>query len=309
MKEKVLVIGHKNPDTDSIMSALSYAYLKQQLGMNAEPVRLGNISKETAFALDYFGVEAPRLIEKAKPEVDKVILVDHNERQQSVDDIADVQIIEVIDHHRISNFETEGPLYFRSEPVGCSATIINKMFKENNVDIPKEIAGLMVSAIVSDSLLFKSPTFTEEDRAAALELAEIAQVDIETYGLDMLKAGADLSDKTAEELIGLDSKEFGMGDYKVEVAQVNAVDVNDILSRQEALEEAMKATIDQKGLDLFALVTTDILNSNSVVLALGEQAANVEKAFDVTLENNTALLEGVVSRKKQIIPQLTEAMK
>ncbi len=309
MKEKVLVIGHKNPDTDSIMSALSYAYLKQQLGMNAEPVRLGNISKETAFALDYFGVEAPRLIEKAKPEVDKVILVDHNERQQSVDDIADVQIIEVIDHHRIANFETEGPLYFRSEPVGCSATIINKMFKENNVDIPKEIAGLMVSAIVSDSLLFKSPTFTEEDRAAALELAEIAQVDIETYGLDMLKAGADLSDKTAEELIGLDSKEFGMGDYKVEVAQVNAVDVNDILSRQEALEEAMKATIDQKGLDLFALVTTDILNSNSVVLALGEQAANVEKAFDVTLENNTALLEGVVSRKKQIIPQLTEAMK
>ena len=309
MKEKVLVIGHKNPDTDSIMSALSYAYLKQQLGMNAEPVRLGNISKETAFALDYFGVEAPRLIEKAKPEVDKVILVDHNERQQSVDDIADVQIIEVIDHHRIANFETEGPLYFRSEPVGCSATIINKMFKENNVDIPKEIAGLMVSAIVSDSLLFKSPTFTEEDRAAALELAEIAQVDIETYGLDMLKAGADLSDKTVEELIGLDSKEFGMGDYKVEVAQVNAVDVNDILSRQEALEEAMKATIDQKGLDLFALVTTDILNSNSVVLALGEQAANVEKAFDVTLENNTALLEGVVSRKKQIIPQLTEAMK
>ncbi|MUV06070.1 manganese-dependent inorganic pyrophosphatase [Planococcaceae bacterium Storch 2/2-2] len=309
MKEKVLVIGHKNPDTDSIMSALSYAYLKQQLGMDAEPVRLGNISKETAFALDYFGVEAPRLIEKAKPEVDKVILVDHNERQQSVDDIADVQIIEVIDHHRIANFETEGPLYFRSEPVGCSATIINKMFKENNVDIPKEIAGLMVSAIVSDSLLFKSPTFTEEDRAAALELAEIAQVDIETYGLDMLKAGADLSDKTAEELIGLDSKEFGMGDYKVEVAQVNAVDVNDILSRQEALEEAMKATIDQKGLDLFALVTTDILNSNSVVLALGEQAANVEKAFDVTLENNTALLEGVVSRKKQIIPQLTEAMK
>jgi len=309
MKEKELDNGHKNPDTDSIMSALIYAYLKQQHGMNAEPVRLGNISKETAFALDYFGVEAPRLIEKAKPEVDKVILVDHNECQQSVDDIADVQIIEVIDHHRIANFETEGPLYFRSEPVGCSATIINKMFKENNVDIPKEIAGLMVSAIVSDSLLFKSPTFTEEDRAAALELAEIAQVDIETYGLDMLKAGADLSDKTAEELIGLDSKEFGMGDYKVEVAQVNAVDVNDILSRQEALEEAMKATIDQKGLDLFALVTTDILNSNSVVLALGEQAANVEKAFDVTLENNTALLEGVVSRKKQIIPQLTEAMK
>ena len=309
MKEKVLVIGHKNPDTDSIMSAISYAYLKEQLGWNVEPVRLGEVSNETKYALDHFGFEAPRFIEKAAPEVDKVILVDHNERQQAVDDIDEVQIIEVIDHHRIANFETEGPLYFRAEPVGCSATIINKMFKENDVEIPANIAGLMLSAIISDSLLFKSPTFTEEDREAAHELARIAGVDVEEYGLAMLKAGADLSDKTEEELISLDAKEFTMGVAKVVVAQVNAVDVNDILARREKLEQAMNETIEERSLDLFALVITDILESNSVVLPLGEHTDKIEKAFDVTLEDGTAFLEGVVSRKKQIVPQLTEAFK
>lgn len=307
--EKVLVIGHKNPDTDSIMSALSYAYLKQQLGMNAEAVRLGEVSLETAYGLEYFGVEAPRFIEKAAPEVQQVILVDHNEKQQSVDDIDEVQVIEVIDHHRIANFETSGPLYYRAEPVGCSATIINKLFKENGVTIPKHIAGLMVSAIISDSLLFKSPTFTEEDRTAALELAEIAEIDIEAYGLELLKAGADLSSKTAAELVGLDSKEFGMGDYQVEVAQVNAIDVNNMLQRQEEIEEAMCAVLENKKLDLFLFVITDILNSNSVALVVGEQAAKVEQAFQTTIEEGRALLTGVVSRKKQIIPQLTEAMK
>ncbi len=309
MTEKVFVIGHKNPDTDSIMSALSYAHLKQQLGMNAEPVRLGEISNETAYGLETFGVEAPRFIEKAAPEVERVILVDHNERQQSVDDIEEVQIIEVIDHHRIANFETEGPLYFRAEPVGCSATIIKKMYEENGIAIPKHIAGLMLSAIISDSLLFKSPTFTEEDRQAANELAKIAEVDVQEYGLAMLKAGADLSDKTEEELIRLDAKEFSMGEAKVVVAQVNAVDVNDILARREGLEKAMKATIADRSLQLFVLVVTNILESHSVVLPLGEEVAKVEKAFDVTLDNGTALLEGVVSRKKQIVPPLTDAFK
>src|SRR6185437_10476180 len=152
-------------------------YLKQQLGMNAEAVRLGVVTNETAYALEHFGFEAPRLIEKAAPEVAQVILVDHNEKQQSVDDLDDVQVIEVIDHHRIANFETNDPLYYRAEPVGCTATILNKLYKENNVEVPKNIAGLMLSAIISDSLLFKSPTFTEEDRVAAEEMAAIAEVD------------------------------------------------------------------------------------------------------------------------------------
>ncbi|HWJ78359.1 MAG TPA: manganese-dependent inorganic pyrophosphatase [Niallia sp.] len=304
----VLIFGHKNPDTDTICSAIAYAELKKALGVEAEAVRLGEVSGETKFALDYFKVDAPRFIEKASSETNSVILVDHNEFQQSVEDIKDVTILEVIDHHRIANFETSDPLYYRAEPVGCTATILNKMYKENNMEIKKEVAGLMLSAIISDSLLFKSPTCTEQDVQAAKELAEIAGVNAEEYGLDMLKAGADLSDKTVDQLLSIDAKEFSMGSYKVEIAQVNAVDTNDVLAKQAELEESVQAIIEKKGLDLFLLVVTDILNNDSIGLALGNQAAVVEEAFGVKVENNTAVLKGVVSRKKQIVPVLTESL-
>ncbi|MDG5786329.1 manganese-dependent inorganic pyrophosphatase [Evansella sp. AB-P1] len=306
--EKVLVFGHKNPDTDTICSAIAYAELKKKLGVNCEAVRLGSVNGETQYALDYFKQDAPRLVETVSNETNSVILVDHNERQQSVDDLGDVRVLEVIDHHRIANFETSDPLYYRAEPVGCTATILNKLYKENGVAIEKEVAGLMLSAIISDSLLFKSPTCTNEDVEAAQELAKIAGVDSEAYGLEMLKAGADLSEKTPGELISLDAKEFQMGDAKVEIAQVNAVDVNEVLALQSELEKEMLATIDKKDLDLFLLVITDILNNNSVGVALGKQSNSVEKAFNVSLSNNTATLDGVVSRKKQVVPQLTAAL-
>ncbi|MBJ6360172.1 manganese-dependent inorganic pyrophosphatase [Paenibacillus sp. GCM10012307] len=306
--EKTLIFGHKNPDTDTICSAIAYADLKTKLGQNVEAIRLGEINGETSFALNYFKIDAPRLVEAVAEEAKEVILVDHNERQQSAGDIDKVTVTEVIDHHRIANFETAGPLYYRAEPVGCTATILNKLYKENGVAVPAPIAGLMLSAIISDSLLFKSPTCTEQDVAAARELAEIAGVDVDSYGLDLLKAGADLSDKTIEQLLSLDAKEFQMGAYKVEIAQVNAIDPNDVISRQAELEDALNAIIASKGLDLFVLVVTDILNSNSVALALGNQSAAVEKAYKVTLENNKAVLAGVVSRKKQIVPILTETL-
>ncbi|MNC12867.1 Manganese-dependent inorganic pyrophosphatase [compost metagenome] len=166
----------------------------------------------------------------------------------------------------------------------------------------------MLSAIISDSLLFKSPTCTEQDVAAARELAEIAGVNAEEYGLAMLKAGADLSDKSIAQLITLDAKEFKMGAYKVEIAQVNAVDVNDVLSKQAELEAALTAVIAEKELDLFLFVVTDILNNDSVGLALGRVAGAVEQAYNVKLDDNKALLRGVVSRKSQIVPVLTETI-
>jgi manganese-dependent inorganic pyrophosphatase len=304
--EKVLIFGHKNPDTDTICSAIAYADLKKQLGMDVEPVRLGQINGETQYALTQFNAEAPRLVESVSSEVNAVILVDHNERQQSANDIADVRVLEVIDHHRIANFETSDPLYYRCEPVGCTATILNKMYKENNKEISKEIAGLMLSAIISDSLLFKSPTCTPEDVAAARELAEIAGVDADVYGLEMLKAGADVRDKSINELLSLDAKGFEMGSSKVEIAQVNVVDTADVLSRQEELEAAISTIIEEKNLDLFLFVVTDILTNDSVGLALGSKTDAVEKAYNVTLSNNTAILKGVVSRKKQIVPVLTD---
>ncbi|SFJ90000.1 manganese-dependent inorganic pyrophosphatase [Halobacillus dabanensis] len=302
---KTLIFGHKNPDTDTITSALVYADLKKALGEDVEPVRLGEVNAETQYALDQFNVDAPRLVETVADEVEQVILVDHNERQQSADDIDDVQVLEVIDHHRIANFETKGPLYYRAEPVGCTATILNKLYKEKGQEVSKPMAGLMLSAIISDSLLFKSPTCTDEDRKAAEELAAIAEVNPEEYGLQMLKAGADISDKTAEQLISLDAKEFSMGDKQVEIAQVNTVDTDDVLSRKSELEAAMEKNVSDKGLDLFVLVVTDILESDSTVVAVGNETEAVAKAFDVELDGNQAVLKGVVSRKKQIVPPLT----
>lgn len=303
---KVLIFGHKNPDTDTICSAIGYAHLKRELGVQADPVRLGELNKETEFALDYFKVDTPQLIDTVPSDVKGVILVDHNEFQQSVDNIRDLSILEVIDHHRIANFETKDPIYFRAEPVGCAATIIRKIYQENDVAVPKEIAGLLLSAIISDTLLFKSPTCTKEDITAAKALADIAGVDVDQYGLDMLKAGADVNDKSILELISMDAKEFTMGNAKVEIAQINAVDIDDIYERQEQFEAEINQVIDEKDLSLFLLVVTDILNSNSDGLALGRARENVEQAFDVSLENNRAFLEGIVSRKKQIVTQLTE---
>lgn len=306
---KTLIFGHKNPDTDSICSALAYADLKGKIGADVEAVRLGAVSAETQFALDRFQTPAPRLIESASAEASRVILVDHNERQQSATDIGEVTIAEVIDHHRIANFETAGPLYYRAEPVGCTSTIVLKMFRENGVDVRPQIAGLMLSAIISDTLLLKSPTCTPEDVAAAHELAGIAGVDLNDYGLGLLRAGASLADKSIAQLVAMDSKEFTMNGAKVEIAQVNAVDLDDVLSRQAELEQALNAVIATKGLDLFLFVVTDILNSNSVGVALGPRASAVESAYGVTLDGNRAHLSGVVSRKSQIVPVLTDTFR
>ncbi|MGM9948803.1 MAG: manganese-dependent inorganic pyrophosphatase [Lysinibacillus sp.] len=305
----VLVFGHKNPDTDTITSAIVYAYVKQQLGVDAEAVRLGEVNNETKFALDKFGFEEPRLITNVKEETERVILVDHNEFQQSADGIEDVQITEVIDHHRIANFQTADPLYFRAEPVGCTATILNKIFKEHGLEIPANIAGLMLSAIVSDTLLFKSPTCTEQDVEAGKELASIAGVDAAEYGLAMLKAGADLSDKSLEDLLSLDAKGFEFGEYKAVVAQVNAVDIEDVLGRQEELTNLLNKNAADNGLDLFFFVVTDILNNDSTAVAVGQVAEAAAKAFGAEIVNGRISLPGVVSRKKQIVPVLTESLK
>lgn len=303
---KTLIFGHKNPDTDTICSAIAYADLKSQLGHDVEPVRLGDVNGETLFALQAFNTEAPRLVETVANETKQVILVDHNERQQSVNDIENVQVTEVIDHHRIANFETSDPVYYRAEPVGCTATIIYKIYKEQQLEIPQSIAGLMLSAIISDSLLFKSPTCTSEDKEVAEQLATLADVDPLSYGLDMLKAGADVSTKTSEQLLSIDAKEFSMNEYAVEIAQVNTVDISDILARKDELEKAIHSTIASKELALFVFVITDIIENNSVALVLGKETASFEQAFAVQLDQHIASLPDVVSRKKQVVPPLTE---
>ena len=279
---KILVFGHQNPDTDAIGAAIAFANLQNQLGKDCEAVALGTPNEETQFALDTFGLAAPRVIDSVAKETQEVMLVDHNEFQQSAADIADVTVLAVVDHHRIANFETANPLYYRAEPVGCTSTIVLKLYKENQVEIPKAIAGIMLSAIISDTLLFKSPTCTDEDVAAAKELAVLAG-----------------------ELLDLDAKSFPMGGKNIRIGQVNTVDLKEVFDRQSELEAAMKESMSANGYDLFLLVATDILDSNSELLVVGEPIAPVEAAFNTTLTNNRAFLPGVVSRKKQIVPQLT----
>ncbi|MTL49259.1 manganese-dependent inorganic pyrophosphatase, partial [Turicibacter sanguinis] len=180
-----LVFGHKNPDTDSITSTLVMTDLQTKLGHDVMACRLGDVNKETQYILNHFQIEAPKLID-AVTENDEVILVDHNEFNQSADGIEKARIKMVVDHHRLANFQTSEPLFYRAEPVGCTGTILYKMYKENGIEIEPTMAGLMASAIISDSLLFKSPTCTPEDEKACRELAEIAGLDVEVYGLEML---------------------------------------------------------------------------------------------------------------------------
>ncbi|EMR4149859.1 manganese-dependent inorganic pyrophosphatase [Streptococcus agalactiae] len=306
---KILVFGHQNPDSDAIGSSVAFAYLaKEAWGLDTEAVALGTPNEETAYVLDYFGVQAPRVVESAKAEgVETVILTDHNEFQQSISDIKDVTVYGVVDHHRVANFETANPLYMRLEPVGSASSIVYRMFKENGVSVPKELAGLLLSGLISDTLLLKSPTTHASDIPVAKELAEIAGVNLEEYGLEMLKVGTNLSSKTAAELIDIDAKTFELNGEAVRVAQVNTVDINDILARQEEIEVAIQEAIVTEGYSDFVLMITDIVNSNSEILALGSNMAKVEAAFEFTLENNHAFLAGAVSRKKQVVPQLTES--
>ena len=303
MEKEVLIFGHKNPDTDTICSAMVEEILNRKNGWDTKAVRLGNVNKETQYVLNYLGLEAPELIEKVE-EGQEVLLVDHNEFNQSVEGIEKAKILGVTDHHRIANFETSEPLYYTAKPYGCTSTILFEEFKQLGHEIEKTEAILMASAIISDTLLLKSPTTTEHDIKALEELEKIVGIDIKEYGLEMLKAGTDLDDFTAKELVNLDAKSLEKNGVKFVIAQVNTVSIDDVLKRQEELENAIKEEIKEKGLNIFVLAITDILNSNSEIIALGDKVEVVEKAFDKKLENNKAFLEGVVSRKKQLLPNI-----
>ncbi|MBO6233776.1 MAG: manganese-dependent inorganic pyrophosphatase [Clostridia bacterium] len=302
MEEKTLIFGHKNPDTDTICSSMVKQILCEKSGdTNVKAVRLGNVNKETQYALDYLKISAPELIEKVEVG-QKVILIDHNEFNQSADGIENAKIIEVVDHHRICNFQTTDPLYYTAKPYGCTATILYQEFIAKGIEIGKEEAILMASAIISDTLLLKSPTTTKFDEVALGELGRIAGIEINKYGLDLLKAGTDLDDFSEKELINLDAKKFESKGVKCVIAQVNTVSIPDVLTRKAKLEEEMNNAINEESIDLFILAITDILNSNSQIIALGNRTDIVEKTCK--LEDNMALLEGVVSRKKQLLPMV-----
>ena len=300
MKE-ILIFGHQNPDTDTIMSSIAMANLENKKGNNVVACKLGSINKETKYALEYFKQEEPKTIEFLE-EGQEVILVDHNEFSQSAKGIENAKILRVVDHHKIGDFKTSEPLYYTAMPVGCTSTILYGMYEKEKIEIEPKIAGLMLSAIISDTLLFKSPTCTELDVEVGKKLAQIANVDVNKYGLEMLKAGTDLSDFTPEELINIDSKTFTKNEVKMQIAQVNTTSIEDVLLNKNAIESAMNEFIKENSEDLFILLITDILENNSQILVAGIRNDLVEKSFGVTLKDNMAFLPGVVSRKKQVVP-------
>ena len=303
---KTYVFGHKSPDSDTITSSIVMANLENKLGnTDAKAYRLGSINKETEFILNYLNMDAPELLESIEDGSD-VILVDHNSPSESIDNLNNLNILKIVDHHKLA-LETSYPLFLRFEPVGCTETILFKLYQENGVEITKEIATLMLSAIVSDTLLLKSPTTTEDDISAVKALSKIAEVDVEEYGLEMLKAGTDLSSFTIDEILQLDDKQIDFKDVRSIINQVNTASIDDVMEMKDELEEGISKIIDSENLDLFILLITDIVNSNSQVIALGKSAKLIEKAYGVELIDNTALLEGVVSRKKQVVPIMTES--
>lgn len=306
---KELVFGHRSPDTDAIGTAIAFSYLQNKLGYDTEPVALGTPNDETAYALKHFGFKAPRVVKTVANEVSAIMLVDHNEPQQSVADRDKVTITHVIDHHRIMNFQTAQPMFYRAEPVGCTSTIVWEMFNENHIEIPSKLAGLMLSAIISDTLLLKSPTTTDKDKKAVVALAKLAGVDYQEYGLAMLKAGTNIADKSEAELIDQDAKSFELNGTQVRVDQVNTVDLPEAMARKDAFVAAMEKEAQEKGYDLFLVMLTDIINSNSkgIVTGSDDAVAAFEKAFGKKLQDNVVDLPGVVSRKKQIVPPLTKA--
>lgn len=309
---KTFVAGHKSPDTDSICSAISYANLLTQMGTPATPVCAGDANKETKYVLEHFGFEHPQIVtnwEEFAPNSGDLYLTDHNESKQIIDGYKSMNMCGVIDHHRIGDFETDGPVFIRMEPVGCTNTILTKLYIENNQEIPKNIAGLMLSAIISDTVLFRSPTCTETDKEMAHKLAAIAGVDIESYGLDMLKAGADISDLTNDKIVRTDMKEFSEAGQTISIGQISVMDTTDVLAKQAELVAALESLRTANGYAASYIMVTNILDESTTLIYSGDVESVVVNAFGKDVKDNAVFLPNTMSRKKQIVPPILGAMK
>lgn len=236
----------------------------------------------------------------------RVILVDHNEKSQAVDGIEEAEILEVIDHHRLGDVQTGEPIYFRNEPVGSTATIIANLYKQHNMEPHPDLAGILCAAILSDTMLFKSPTCTMMDILAAEQLALIAEIDIRQFGIEMFKAGTSLEGVTATELLYKDFKNFQMGELKVGIGQVDTIDIQEVRIFKDELIKEMKDKEERENYDLVLMMLTDIYDEVTELLYVGDRKESIPIAFGVEGSGNSATLEKVLSRKKQIVPILTK---
>jgi manganese-dependent inorganic pyrophosphatase len=302
----IYIVGHQNPDTDSICAAITLANLRKELGEDVEAIRCGKINAETEFVLDKFGVKAPKLVEKVSAG-DQVFLVDHNELSQAIAGIEEAEIVGVVDHHRIGGISTGNPIYFRNEPVGCTSTIVTKLYKENNVEINDSMAGLLLSAILSDTVIFKSPTCTKEDKVIVKELAKQLGVDIEEYGKELFQAGSVVNTLSPKELVQNDYKEYEFAGDKIAVGQIEIMSLDEVnADKKEEILAAINELVEAEGYKALLLMITDIMAEGTLLTYNVEARDIVAGAFDVDAGENEVYLDGVLSRKKQIIPVLSD---
>lgn len=297
--EDIYVIGHKNPDTDSVVSAIVYAGIKDY-----RPAVAGDINPETAFVLQKFAILAPEILNNISGK--KVFLVDHNENTQMADGWENAEIVGVIDHHKI-NFSSSLPVFFHAGPVGATSSIIAKMYF-GEVSGNPVFAGLLLSGILSDTVVFKSPTATEEDKDIALKLASAAGIsDVQKFGMEVKKAGADISGRSVKDIVAADFKDFNMNGKRVGIGQVEVVAFTDIDGMAGDILSCLNA-VKAEGYELVLFAATDIINEGSKVFFSGDPAV-MEKAFGVKPEGNAIYVKGLISRKKQIVPSLEAVYK
>jgi manganese-dependent inorganic pyrophosphatase len=298
----VYVFGHKNPDSDTVCSAIALADLKSKLGVASTPSAQGELAPETKFILDKFGVAAPEV--KTAYAGEKVFLVDTSDLAQLPDDIKEAEVLGIVDHHKLGDLTTSSPLECWIWPVGCTATVINAMYKFNGIEIPKNIAGIMLCAILSDTVIFKSPTCTQADKDAAAELGKIAGVaDLAALGMEMFKVKSAVEGTPARELVLRDYKDFNMSGTKVGIGQLEVVDLSILDAVKGDLAADIVALKAEKGAHSIFLLLTDIMKEGSEILIASDDAAVVEKAFGAKPEDGKAWLPGVMSRKKDVVPK------
>ncbi len=300
------VVGHKIPDSDSICSAIALSYLKTTIGEPTVPARLGELSPETLFILDKFGFEQPEL--KTSYAGESLYIVDHSDRVQGPDDIDDATILGIIDHHKLGDITTSTPLEIWVRPVGCTNTIIKMMYDFHDVEIPKDIAGAMMCAILSDTVLYKSPTCTTADIKCVEALAEIAGIDDPLeLGMEMFKVKSAVEGTPARDLVLRDFKDFNMNGNLVGIGQLEVIDLA-IFDEMKADLEADIIKLKQEGeRHTVILLLTDIMKEGSEFLVVSDDAALIEQAYSGKLADNKMWIDGVLSRKKQVVPPLQDA--
>ncbi len=302
----VYVVGHSSPDTDSVAAAIAFAHYLKATGTDAVSVaQSANLSPETTLVLERFGLPTPEVLTDA---ADKdMALVDFSDIGQAPDNIQSANIIAIVDHHKIGDITTGGPIFFYAKPVGCTCTVLHEMYKNNNVELPKDIAGGMLSAILSDTVNFKSPTCTDEDKAACKDLAALAGVtDTDALFMDMLKAKSGVEGVPIRDLIFRDYKDFDMGGKKLGICQLELATLDQVADIRDDLVKGLEE-VKAEGRHSVIMMLTDVVKEGSELLVFSDEPAIIEQAFGGKLSNGTMWVDGMMSRKKQTVPPLQKA--